>query len=86
MEGGLWDTGMCILQYRGVSLLSRVQKNSSFLQELFLYKLEIFFYFFSSTFFLNLLVKSKEIGVAMNSDEYVPTMIPTNKAENESLD
>ena len=35
MEGGLWDTGMCILQYRGVSLLSRVQKNSSFLQELF---------------------------------------------------
>ena len=46
-----------------------------------MYKLEIFFYFFSSTFFLNLLVKSKEIGVAMNSDEYVPTMIPTNKAK-----
>ena len=42
---------------------------------------EISDYFFSSAFFLNLLAKSKEIGVAMNSDEYVPTMIPTNKAK-----
>lgn len=40
-----------------------------------------YFFISSSTFFLNLLVKSKEIGVAMNSDEYVPTMIPTNKAK-----
>ena len=47
MEGGLWDTGMCILQYRGVSLLSRVQKNSSFLQELFCINLK---YFFISSF------------------------------------
>ena len=61
--------------------LSRVQKNSSCKKELFCINLKYFFYFFSSTFFLNLLVKSKEIGVAMNSDEYVPTMIPTNKAK-----
>ena len=44
MEGGLWDTGMCVLQYRGVSLLSRVQKNSSFLQELFCINLKYFLF------------------------------------------
>ena len=43
MEGGLWDTGMCILQYRGVSLLSRVQKNSSCKKELFCINLKYFF-------------------------------------------
>lgn len=42
---------------------------------------EIFDYFFSPAFFLNALVKSNDTGVAMNSDEYVPTTIPTNKAK-----
>ena len=44
MEGGLWDTGMCILQYRGVSLLSRVQKNSSCKKELFWINLKYFLF------------------------------------------